>query len=331
VRRRQFITLAGAAVGVTALSRKALAQQALARVPRIAWLTSSVLTVTQFIAQPNNVVFFDRLGELGYVNGKTLAVDFYLAPTVGEMPGLAAKAVASNPNLILCNTTPAAQAAKTATGTIPIVFVGLNDPVGVGLVASLARPGGNVTGNTRVSAEVIGKQLAVVKELLPSLRRLAVLSLPADASHAPIIAQMRPAAHALNIELAIFPFDESQDFATQLERLTTADVKALFILASQYFTTRAALLPSFQVRTGIAVTGDANVRDYGVLGYGASASALYRQAASYVDDVLKGTKPADLPVQVPTVFDLIVNLRAARAIGLVIPPAILGQATTVVE
>jgi putative ABC transport system substrate-binding protein len=210
-------------------------------------------------------------------------------------------------------------------------MAGLNDPVASGLVASLARPGGNVTGNTQTSPDLVGKQLALLKEAMPGLRRVAILVLPADPSHAAILAQVRPAAQALGIEAVPFEFVETQDFVAQLERVRAAEVQAFFPLTSQYFIFRSDQQLDFQIRTRIGRMSSTAPPHHGMIAYGASEIALWRQAADYVDAILKGTRAADLPVQQATVFDLIVNLKTARAMGLTIPSSILAQATIVVE
>jgi putative ABC transport system substrate-binding protein len=324
MRRRDFIAWAGAATASTVLPRAARAQQT-AKVPRIAFLS---------LASPERVEALRAgLQDLGHVEGKNIAIELFIAPTTEETRAFAERAAASNPDVIVTGTTPATQFAKAWTSTIPIVMSGLNDPVGNGLVASLARPGGNVTGNTNTVVDLVGKQLTILKELVPTLRRLAVLVLPVDPSNALIAAQIRSAAPVVNVEPLFFDFVESQDFAGQIERIASANVQAFWSAGSNYFNAKNEALYFFQVRTRIPrFTNNTSTRPfYGVIGYGADQIALYRQAAWYVDAILKGTKPADLPVQQPTLFNLAVNLKTAREIGLTVPLSILTQATMVVE
>jgi putative ABC transport system substrate-binding protein len=198
---------------------------------------------------------------------------------------------------------------------------------------SLARPGGNATGNTQLAPEMAGKQLGVLRELLPGLRRLAVLTVPADPSNGLILGLLRPAAEAARVELVVVEFDDRQDFGPQLERLARADVQAFMVLPIVYLVNRDQETAAFQIRTGIVrmVSGSSAQPFLGLIGYGPDVPDIRRQSATYIDAILKGAKPADLPVQQPTVFNLTINLRTARAMGLAVPPSLLAQATVVVE
>ena len=322
MKRRDFIALAGAAA---AFPRVALAQQA--KVPRIAILTTPFAQVVYDWIN-------EGLAQYGYIDGKNVIVERFTPPTIAEMSAFAATAVASKPDVILCPTTPATQAAMKATTTIPIVMAAVNDPVGNGLVAGLARPGGNVTGTTGTAPDYAGKQLGVLKELIPGISRLAVLSLPADPSAPAIIAQIQLAAKALKLEPVIFEFVERQDFDSQMARVGGSGVQAFFRLQIAYFTARSMQLFNFAIANKLVwMTGDPTETPFlAVVAYGPNRAELYHQAAgAYVDAILKGTKPADLPVQQPKRFDLTVNLKTAKAIGLTIPTSILAQATIVVE
>jgi putative ABC transport system substrate-binding protein len=323
MRRRDFIATVGAAMAAAALPYTSFGQPA--RVRRLAFLS---------LASPERVEALRAgMAEYGYVEGRNFVIDLFIPPTTGETRAFAERAVASNPDVILTGTTPATQFAKAWTANIPIVMMGINDPVGNGLVASFVRPGGNVTGNTGTAVDLAGKQVAVLKEFLPTLKRLAVLALPADPSNPLIVAEVRAAARALGVEPVVFEFVEADDFTVQLERVASADVQAFWAVGTQYFAVRDEVLHQFQLRTRIPrFTHNPSLRPlYSVIAYGAERIALYRQAAYYVDAILKGTKPAELPVQTPSVFDLAINLATVKAIGLTVPPSILAQATTLVE
>jgi putative ABC transport system substrate-binding protein len=325
MRRREFLVLSGAAL---AFPLPAAGAGQAGPLRRIAFLSN---------AEPDDATQWQPLvrglADHGYVDGVNIRLERHIAPGIDALPETAARLVATGPDIILCVTTPAALAAKRATATIPIVFAALNDPVGVGLVMSLARPGGNATGNTQLAPDVAGKQLGILKELLPGLRRLAVLSLSTDQSTALIITQMRLAAQAAAVELAVVEFDDRQDFGAQLERVARAGVQAFFVPPIAYFTTRDAVSAEFQVRTGIVrmVSGAASQPFLGVIGYGPDVPAVRRQSGTYIDAILKGARPADLPVEQPTTFDLTINLKTARAMGLPVPATLLAQATMVVE
>lgn len=326
MRRRQFLSLAASAGAASAFGLRAVHAQPAAGAPRIAILSIPVPSST-----------FDSVAEglanYGYVEGRNIVTQRFTAPTTPEVPAYAARAVASQPAAILCLTTPATKAAMRATAAIPIVMLGVNDPLGNGFIASYAHPGGNVTGNTGTASDVISKQLGLLKELVPRLRRLAVAYLGADPSAARVIGELGPAARALNLEPVLVDFTEAQDFASQLVRVAAAGVGGFITISSQYFNTRRSEILDFEIRNRIpwmdAIPNAVPLP--GVIAYGANLNTLYRQSGYYVDAILKGARPADLPVQQPTQFDLALNLSTARAMGLSVPPSILVQATIVVK
>lgn len=326
MRRRQFLSLAASAGAASAFGPRAVHAQPAAGAPRIAILSIPVPSSTfDLIAE--------GLANYGYVEGRNIVTQRFTAPTTPEVPAYAARAVASQPAAILCLTTPATQAAMRATATIPIVMAGVNDPLGNGFIASYAHPGGNVTGNTGTASDLIGKQLALLKELVPGLRRLAVVYLGADPSAVRVIGELGPAARALNLKPVLVDFTEAKDFASQLVRVAAAGVGGFMTISSQYFNTRRSEILDFEIRNRIpwmdAIPNAVPLP--GVIAYGANLNTLYRQSGYYVDAILKGMRPADLPVQQPTQFDLALNLSTARAMGLSVPPSILAQATIVVK
>ena len=326
MRRRQFLSLAASASAASAFGPRAVHAQPAAGAPRIAILSIPVPSST-----------FDSVAEglanYGYVEGRNIVTQRFTAPTTPEVPAYAARAVASQPAAILCLGTPPTRAAMRATATIPIVMLGVNDPLGNGFIVSYAHPGGNVTGNTGTASDVISKQLGLLKELVPRLRRLAVAYLGADPSAARVIGELGPAARALNLEPVLVDFNEAQDFASQLVRVTAPGVRGFITISSQYFNTRRSEILDFEIRNRIpwmdAIPNAVPLP--GVIAYGANLNTLYRQSGYYVDAILKGARPADLPVQQPTQFDLALNLSTARAMGLSVPPSILVQATIVVK
>jgi len=313
MRRRQFLSLAASAGAASAFGPRAVHAQPAAGAPRIAILSIPVPSST-----------FDSVAEglanYGYVEGRNIVTQRFTAPTTPEVPAYAARAVASHPAAILCLGTPPTRAAMRATATIPIVMLAVNDPLGNGFIASYAHPGGNgnVTGNTGTASDVISKQLALLKELVPRLRRLAVAYLGADPSAARVIGELGPAARALNLEPVLVDFNEAQDFASQLVRVAAAGVGGFITISSQYFNTRRSEILDFEIRNRIpwmdAIPNAVPLP--GVIAYGANLNTLYRQSGYYVDAILKGMRPADLPVQQPTQFDLALNLSTARAMGL---------------
>jgi len=325
MRRRQFLSLAASVGAASALGPRAVHAQS-AGAPRIAILSIPVPASTF-----DNVA--GGLADYGYVEGRNIVSQRFTAPSTPEVAAYAARAVASQPAAILCLGTPPTREAMRATATIPIVMAAVNDPLGNGFIASYAHPGGNVTGNTGTASDVIGKQLALLKELVPGLRRLAVLYLGADPSAARVIGELGPAARALKLEPVPLDFTEAQDFAPQLGRVAAAGVGGFITISSQYFNTRRSEILDFEIRNRIpwmdAIPNAVPLP--GVIAYGSNLNTLYRQSGYFVDAILKGKRPADLPVQQPTQFDLALNLSTARALGLSVPPSILAQATIVVK
>lgn len=265
----------------------------------------------------------------GYVEGQNIHLDWLLTPA-DEHPEAAARALAKQPDALLA--LGGALAAKRLTSTIPIVFL-YGDPVGAGLVASLSRPGGNATGLSFTGHDIVGRQLAVFKEIMPALRRLAILTIPAEPSSALYVEPISRNAGALGIEPVFLDIDDSKDVRSQIERIVAADVQATFALPFANLVPYNNDLYDFMMRTKIARFGPSPALRplLTVAAYGPNFPAQYRQIVSVVASVLRGTSPADIPVQQPTDYDLSVNLSIAKAIGLAIPPSILAQATMVVE
>lgn len=279
-------------------------------------------------------VFFVALRELGYIEGKNLVLEKRSSEGQTErFPAVAAELVATKVDLIMALTTPAALAARDATATTPILFVAAIDPVGAGLAASLARPGGNVTGLTTLSPELATKQLQLIKELVPHVTRVAVLWNAQNPAKALVERQVTDAARQLGLVLQHHQLHGPDDFAARFAAMTERRAEALLVPADQLMfrhrqeLSRLALehrLPSAFEPGEMAVGG-------GLLAYGASYPEMFRRAAFYVDRLLKGVKPADLPFEQPSKFELVINTKTARRLGLTVPPSLLQRADRLVD
>jgi putative ABC transport system substrate-binding protein len=283
---------------------------------------------------PGAVALQLRLLELGYVEGQNIAFEYRSAENKLErLPDLAAELVRLKVDIIYATVTPAAQAAKNATKTIPIVFSASSDPVGFGLVASLARPGGNVTGMSNAGPDLSGKRLELLKEVVPGVSRVAVLWNSANAVIAHQVKETEAAAKVLGIQLQVVGVRGPDDIEGALAVSARGRVGALIVLAdflTVYHRGRIADLAAknrlpaiYELREFVAAGG--------LMAYGPSLPDMGRRAAIYVDKILKGAKPADLPVEQPTKFELVINMKTAKALGLTIPQSVLLRADHVIE
>ncbi len=278
--------------------------------------------------------FLEGMRALGYVEGQNLVLEYRAAAGHYErFPDLAAELVRLKVDVLMMGSTPAALAAKHATTTIPIVMVAMGDPVGSGLVASLARPGGNITGSSGLQPEVVGKQLEFLKAVLPTVSRVAVLWNPANPVAALMVREADVAAQALGVQLHLLAARGPDAFDSAFAAMTSAHAGALLILADPMFLQHRRRLAALAATSRLPTIH--NVRAFveagGLLCYGVSQPDQWRRAATYVDKILKGAKPADLPVEQPTKFELIINLKTAEALGLTIPPTLLFQADEVIR
>ena len=271
--------------------------------------------------EPFLEVFFQELRRLGYVEGQNIAFEFRSAEDrVDRLPDLAAELVRLS-NVIFASATGAALAAKNATSKIPIVFTAVSYPVGSGLVASLARPGGNITGLTNLTTDLSAKRLELLKEAFPDVSPVAVLSNPEDPISGPILQEVETAARALAVKLQLFEVRDPKEFDSALSRMTRARAGSLLVLTSQMFLRQRARIVEVAAKHRLPTmfwTAEF-VAAGGLMSYGTNTTDLYRRAATYVDKILKGTKPADLPVEQPTKFEFVVNLKTAKQIGVTIP------------
>ncbi len=326
MRRRDFIALAGCAVAAPAGLR---AQQQATKIYRIGYLGSGT-------ANPRlQEVFHQGLRDLGWIEGQNYGIDYRFAEGQYDvLRGLADELVRLKVDAIVAAPTPAALAAKSATATVPIVGIGFDNPIENGLVASLARPGGNVTGlSYGVGPEIFGKDLELLREILPELRNVAVLSNPAGPNHAPMISNVKRAAQSLGVELLLLDASGPGEFDGAFAAMAKERVGALFVFGDPMLGVHRARLAELaaQYRLPTMHTNRPHVEAGGLMCYGPSFSDLWRRAATYVDKIFKGVRPADLPVEQPTKFELIINLRTAKAIGIEIPQSILLRADEVIE
>jgi len=325
MKRRTFIKgLVGSAVAWPFAAR---AQQA-EKVPKIGYLAPSS-------ASARAEVFRQGLRELGYVEGKNIVIEYRFAEgEFDRLPDLAAELARLEVDVIVSVATQASLAAKGATRTIPIVMANVSDPVGSGLVASLARPGANVTGMASMTAEVVGKSLELLKETVPKLSRVAVLWNPENAIfQAQMLRETQIAAGALGVVLQTFGARGADEFDRAFAAINRAHVGALLVLADNILILHRAQILDFAEKSRLpAMYGSReHAADGGLMAYGPRYDDLFRRAASYVDKILKGAKPADLPVEQPTKFEFVINVKTAKALGLTIPIPLLGRADEVIE
>jgi putative ABC transport system substrate-binding protein len=276
----------------------------------------------------------DGLRERGYIEGRNIVFERRFSEGKAErFPEFAAEMVRLRVDIIIVTTTPAAFAAKNATQTIPIIIPTALDPVGTGLVASLARPGGNITGLSSLAPELSGKRLELLKEVVPGMTRVAVFWNPANPANASVWKETQAAARALGLQLQSQEVRGPQDLegAFALTAKTRAD--ALLVLSDSLINMHRQQIVEFvtQKRLPSVFASTEGVMAGGLMSYGPSLPDRYRRTAYYVDRILKGTKPADLPVEQPTKFEFIINLKAAKQIGLTIPPNVLARADRVIR
>jgi putative tryptophan/tyrosine transport system substrate-binding protein len=282
---------------------------------------------------PNVAAFHQGLSETGYVEGQNLAIEYRWAEgRYDRLPALATDLVGRKVDVIVAAGPPAARAAKSATSTIPIVFASA-DPVGEGLVASLARPGGNLTGISALSTELTPKRLELLSELAPQARVIALLVNPNNPTAESIIGDAQGAARAKMVQLHILKAGAESEIDTAFATLVQLQAGALIVGADPFFFSRRGQLVELAARHGLPAIYES--REFptagGLISYGSSLAAAYRQTGIYAGKILKGAKPADLPVEQPTRFELVVNLNTAKALGLTVPPSILARADEVIE
>lgn len=298
--------------------------------PRLCFLTFDPGTTPASRFNP----FFQRLRDLGYVDGRTITIDYLSADGQGErFPALAVECLRLKADIIVVTTTPAAQAAKNATRTIPIVMIPLGDPVGTGLVASLARPGGNVTGQTFMASGLAAKRLALLKEAVPRISQVLVLTYLVDPIAAPQVKELESAARSLGVKLIVQDIRTADDLPAAFDAGIRGRAEGLLTTAESIFAVQSKRVVELAARHRLPGLYPYRVvvESGGLMAYDSYTPDLLGRTATYVDRVLKGAKPADLPVEQPTKFELVINLKTAKALGLTISPSLLLRADQVIE
>ena len=326
--RRVFLgSLSG---GLLARALAAHAQPA-ARAYRLGYLSAGSGTINS----PYVEAFRQELRGLGWVEGEKIVIEYRSAEgQFDRLTPLAAELVRLKVDVMVATPTPAALAAKEATGTIPIVGVSLTDPVGLGLIPSLAHPAGNITGvSYSVGADIFGKDLELLREAVPKVRRVAVLSNPDGPSQPLTMKNIKSAATSLGLQLLPVGARGAGEFDDAFAAMIRERVGALFVVTDPAYIAHRARLVDLAAKNRLPsmFTQRADVEAGGLMSYGPSFTAMYRRAAHYVDKILKGSRPADLPVEQPTKFELAINLKTAKALGLTIPPSLLQRADEVIQ
>jgi putative ABC transport system substrate-binding protein len=323
-RRRLIVLLGGAAIGWPFASRAQ--QKAMPVVGFLHFASPGPLYAYEVTA------FEQGLSENGYVDGKTVAIEYRWAEGhYDRLPALAADLAGRKVDLIAAGGGPSALAAKSATSTIPIVFASGDDPVGNGLVASLARPGGNVTGTSFIGFELTPKLLDLLSELVPQARVIALLANPTNPNTERNIAEAQQAARAKGVQLPILKAATEGEIDAAFASVAQLQAGALVLAADPFFSSRRDQLVALASRYAMPMISGGAPAEGGLINYGASLAAAYRQVGTYAGRILKGDKPADLPVVEPTTFELIINLKTAKTLGLTVPPSILARADEVIE
>jgi putative ABC transport system substrate-binding protein len=325
-KRRKFITLLGGAAAAWPL---AAGGQQVGRIYRIGMFTAGERLLPKTWS-----IFTDGLKELGWIEGRNIVFEpRYAENDLERLPGLAAELVRLQVDVIVAFGTLAPLAAKRATSTTPIVMANAGDPLGSGLVASLARPGGNVTGMSLMAPDLGGKRLELLKEIFPQLSRAAVIWNAANPYSALVFEETQGAAKTFAIEVQSLEVRGPRDFDSALNSDMRKRVDALVVVEDPLTFNHRKQLADFCIESRLpSIHGLREFVDAGgLVAYGANLDELYRRAVGFVDKVLKGAKPADLPVQQPTKFELVINLKTARALGLTIPPTVLARADEVIE
>jgi putative tryptophan/tyrosine transport system substrate-binding protein len=323
MRRREFILLLGGAAAAWPLAARA---QQSKKIPRIGMLWPNPPTTFGAMRQ--------GLKDFGYLEGQNIAFEFRWAEgKLDQLPELAAELVRLQVDVIVTLAPQATLAAKQATQTIPIVFVAMGDPVASGVVASLAQPGGNVTGTTRMLSEMSAKHVELIKETVPSLAKLAVLWNPTNSSHAPALQAVDTAARALSLQAQPLEVRAAAELDGTFDVIVREKADGVLFIADPVFFIALKRMADFVASSRLPAI--ANFTEFpklgGLIGYAPSIPDEFRHAASHIDKILKGAKPADLPVEQPTRFQLVINLKTAKALGLEVPPTLLARADEVIE
>jgi ABC-type uncharacterized transport system substrate-binding protein len=327
MRRREFVMLLGGAAAAWPLAARA---QNAGKIPRVGFMGNSTAALEANLVEP----FRAGLRELGYREGSNIVIEYRWADGRYErFPALVAELLAVPVDVIVTAGTPAALAVKKATSSVPLVMIAVGDPIGTGIVPSLARPGGNITGLSSIAPDLEGKRLELLREVLPKLSHVGLLLNPLNPFHEASMRQAFTAAQALGIELQSLEVRRSGDLEGAFAAILRRKPGALLILADRVFLHNRKRMMDFATEQRLPSVNAYRelVEAGGLMSYGPSYEDMHRRAADYVDKILKGAKPGDLPVEQPTKFTLIVNLKAAHAIGVDVPPLLLARADEVIE
>jgi putative ABC transport system substrate-binding protein len=327
MRRREFISLFG---GVAVFASGSSRAQSPGRLHRIGFLGNSTSILEANLVRP----FRKALRDLGYVEGRDIAIEYRWAEGNYErLPALAAELIAANVDVIVTAGTPAAFAVKNATSSIPCVMVAVGDPVGTGLVSSLARPGGNLTGLTSIAPDLEGKRLALLREMIPALSHFAVLWNPANAFHVAAIQGVQAAAETLRMKMLSLGVRTSEELDDAFSAILAERPGALVVLADRVFLHGRDRIMAFagQQRLPGVYAYRELVDAGGLMSYGPNYAEMHASAATFVAKILKGAKPADLPIEQPIKFELVINIKTAKALGIEVSPTLLATANEIVE
>ena len=301
-----------------------------AKIPRIGFLGSGSPSAYKSRTEG----FRQGLRELGYVEGKTIAIEYRYAEGLADpLPDLVADLVRVNVEIIVTSSTPASLALKNATKTIPIVFVNVGDPVGSGLVVSLARPGGNLTGLSNQLPDLTAKHLELLKEVAPKISRVAVLGSTANPNRTNAAKKIEGLARSLGVQLQSVEIGEPKDLEGAFSQMTKARADAVLLRGGALLSDQRIRIAELAARNRLpAIHFDHLFAEAGgLLAYGPNVPDMFRRSATFVDKILKGARPADLPIEQPTKFELVINLKTAKQIGLMIPPNVLARADKVIR
>jgi putative tryptophan/tyrosine transport system substrate-binding protein len=325
-RRREFLALFGIVVAAWPLVARA---QQRARLPTIGFLGSGTPAAQSDWAG----AFVERLGELGWADGRNVKIEYRWAEGKSDRAAeLAAELVRLNIDVIVTYANPMVLAAKGATSVVPIIFAAAADPLGTGIVASLARPGGNITGLSIQHTELAGKRLEILREFIPNLRTVAIMVNVTNSASELEMSEVQAAARKLDLETTVLRIREAEDIAPAVEK-TNAGAQALYVCIDTLLFNQRTSIARLALGAGLP-TMHSN-REYvaagGLAYYGPNFPDLFRRAGDYVDKILRGAQPGDLPVEQPTKFELVFNLRTAKALGLKVPPTLLARTDEVIE
>jgi putative tryptophan/tyrosine transport system substrate-binding protein len=321
--RREFIAGLG-----TAIAWPSVAHSQSKKIPVIGLLLLGDVKSNVFVPSLQ-----EGLRDLGWIENHNVTIEARYAPTVQQLPETAAELVRLKVDVIFASSSIYVEAARRATRTIPIVFGAHADPVGVGHVASLAHPGGNITGQSQLLTELASKQLAILNEAVPKAQRIGVLWDPLTPSHLSALKAIEVTAEKLHVRLVAEPARSADDYDAAISAMTNANAETLLVMQSTLSIQKKELLAALALKERLPTMFGVreNVIVGGLMSYGANVRDLYRQAATQIDKILKGANPADLPVEQATKFEFAINLKTARLLGLEIPPTLLARADDVIE